>query len=200
MGVSHFLEHMMFKGTETRTAEDVNRGFDDLGCQSQRLHHHRNHGVLRPCSLRCTWMIPSTSWRTSFGHRSGPRISTRRKGVILEEIAMYDDQPFWVLFEQGLERYFGGHPLAHRVLGTKQTVSRSPTGTDAGVLRPTLLRRQRCARRVGSGRLRPSRRTKPRRSVVTGRRVNRVEPTRTRSSHQANSKSIFPILSSGTSC
>ena len=44
------------------------------------------------------------------------------KGVILEEIAMYDDQPFWVLFEQGLERYFGDHPLAHRVLGTRQTV------------------------------------------------------------------------------
>jgi len=31
MGVSHFLEHMMFKGTETRRAEDVDKGFDDLG-------------------------------------------------------------------------------------------------------------------------------------------------------------------------
>ena len=36
---------------------------------------------------------------------------------------MYDDQPFWVLYEQALERYYGDHPLAHRVLGTRQTVS-----------------------------------------------------------------------------
>ncbi|MFO0873499.1 MAG: hypothetical protein U0575_05950 [Phycisphaerales bacterium] len=36
--------------------------------------------------------------------------------VILEEIAMYDDQPFWVLYEHAMEAYYGDHPLAHRVL------------------------------------------------------------------------------------
>ena len=44
------------------------------------------------------------------------------KQVILEEIAMYDDQPFWVLYEHAMERFYGEHPLSHRVLGTKKTV------------------------------------------------------------------------------
>ena len=44
------------------------------------------------------------------------------KKVILEEIAMYDDQPFWVLYENAMEHYYGEHPLGHRVLGTTQTI------------------------------------------------------------------------------
>jgi predicted Zn-dependent peptidase len=45
------------------------------------------------------------------------------KNVILEEIAMYRDQPFWVLYERAMEDYYGAHALAHRVLGTDQTVT-----------------------------------------------------------------------------
>ena len=45
------------------------------------------------------------------------------KQVILEEIAMYADQPFWVLYEAAIERYYGKNPIGHRVLGTVDTVS-----------------------------------------------------------------------------
>lgn len=45
------------------------------------------------------------------------------KSVILEEIAMYDDQPFWVLYERSLEAYYQNHPLSHRVLGTNDTIT-----------------------------------------------------------------------------
>jgi predicted Zn-dependent peptidase len=44
------------------------------------------------------------------------------KTVILEEIAMYADQPFWVLFERALEEYYGEHPLSNRVLGTRDSI------------------------------------------------------------------------------
>ena len=44
------------------------------------------------------------------------------KKVILEEIAMYQDQPFWVLYERAMEVYYGDHTLSHRVLGTPETV------------------------------------------------------------------------------
>jgi predicted Zn-dependent peptidase len=44
------------------------------------------------------------------------------KSVILEEIAMYEDQPFWVLYERTMEAYYRNHPLAHRVLGTRETI------------------------------------------------------------------------------
>ena len=45
------------------------------------------------------------------------------KKVILEEIAMYDDYPFWVLYERAMETYYGEHPLSHRVLGTTDTIT-----------------------------------------------------------------------------
>src|SRR5690606_31360137 len=44
-------------------------------------------------------------------------------GVILEEIAMYDDHPFWVLYERAMEAYYGGHTLGHRVLGTRESIT-----------------------------------------------------------------------------
>ena len=122
MGVSHFLEHMMFKGTENRTAEDVNRGFDDLGANSNAFtsaeqtayYAHVPFDALDPAmEILADILRPSLR----------PADFDEEKGVILEEIAMYDDQPFWVLYEQALERYYGDHPLAHRVLGTKQTVT-----------------------------------------------------------------------------
>jgi predicted Zn-dependent peptidase len=45
------------------------------------------------------------------------------KGVILEEIAMYEDNPFMALYERMMERYYHGHPMGHRVLGTKESIS-----------------------------------------------------------------------------
>jgi predicted Zn-dependent peptidase len=122
MGVSHFLEHMMFKGTETRTAEDVNREFDDLGAnhnaftsaEQTAYYAHVPFDALDP-ALDVLADILRPSLR--------PADFDEEKQVILEEIAMYDDQPFWVLYEKGLERYYGSHPLAHRVLGTRDTVS-----------------------------------------------------------------------------
>lgn len=45
------------------------------------------------------------------------------KNVILEEIAMYKDSPFWVLYERTLEAFYAEHPLAHRVLGTDDTIA-----------------------------------------------------------------------------
>jgi predicted Zn-dependent peptidase len=46
------------------------------------------------------------------------------KSVILEEIAMYNDYPFWVLYERALEAFYRGHTLGHRVLGTDNTITR----------------------------------------------------------------------------
>jgi predicted Zn-dependent peptidase len=45
------------------------------------------------------------------------------KTVILEEIAMYADYPFWVLYEKSMEAFYREHPLSHRVLGTTQTIA-----------------------------------------------------------------------------
>ncbi len=122
MGVSHFLEHMMFKGTPTRNAEMVNRDFDDLGANhnaytTNELTAYYVHAV--PDRLYASLEVLADILRPSLRQAD----FDEERGVILEEIAMYADQPFSVAFENMLERLYEGHPLSHRVLGTTKTVS-----------------------------------------------------------------------------
>ncbi|MGP1347729.1 MAG: M16 family metallopeptidase [Phycisphaerales bacterium] len=121
MGVSHFLEHMMFKGTERRTADDVNRDFDRIGA---------SYNAYTSGELTCFYAstlpeyLPTASDILCDIMRPSLRDADfdSEKNVILEEIAMYADQPFWRLYETAMERYYGDHPLSHRVLGTNETI------------------------------------------------------------------------------
>ena len=121
MGVSHFLEHMMFKGTDSRSAEQVDQDFDDIGA---------NHNAYTSGELTAFWAhgLPEHLPRIEEILSDILRPALREqdfedeKPVILEEIAMYEDQPFWVLYERVMEAYFRTHPLAHRVLGTRDTI------------------------------------------------------------------------------
>ncbi|MEM9082316.1 MAG: pitrilysin family protein [Planctomycetota bacterium] len=122
MGVSHFLEHMMFKGTERRTAADVNREFDEIGA---------NYNAYTSAELTCFYasVLPDMLEQSVDILGDIMRPSLRKddfdmeKSVILEEIAMYGDVPFWNLYERAIEEYYGKHPLHHRVLGTNQTIT-----------------------------------------------------------------------------
>jgi len=122
MGVSHFLEHMMFKGTERYSAEDLNREFDAIGARNNAYTssevtcfyaHVLPERLPRALDLLADMLRPALR----------PDDFEREKGVILEEIAMYKDNPFWVLYEEAVERHFGPHPLGHRVLGTTETIT-----------------------------------------------------------------------------
>lgn len=121
MGVSHFLEHMMFKGTDTRSAEQVDLAFDDLGAQ---------HNAFTSSEMTAFWgaSLPESIVEVHDILADILRPALRQedfdaeKNVILEEIAMYEDQPFWVLYEQAMEQYYGSHPLGFRVLGTPETI------------------------------------------------------------------------------
>jgi len=121
MGVSHFLEHMMFKGTEQRTAEQVDEQFDDLGAEhnaytTSEITAFYAHSL--PDTLKPATEILADILRPSLREKD----FEDEKKVILEEIAMYRDQPFWTLYERMMELYYDGHPLSHRVLGTEETV------------------------------------------------------------------------------
>ncbi|RLS91146.1 MAG: insulinase family protein [Planctomycetota bacterium] len=122
MGVSHFLEHMMFKGSETRGALDVNRDFDELGAShnaftTSELTAYYAHVL--PDRVSGALEVLADILRPSLRSKD----FDEEKGVILEEIAMYADQPFWVGYEAMMEHLYHGHPLSHRVLGTTATVS-----------------------------------------------------------------------------
>ncbi len=122
MGVSHFLEHMMFKGTTDISADELNRSFDAMGA--------RNNAYTSG-EMTCFYAhilperVPEATELLSRMMRPALRQDDfdREKGVILEEIAMYKDEPFWVLYEKTMEEHFAGHPMGHRVLGTNETIN-----------------------------------------------------------------------------
>ncbi|GAB4387196.1 MAG: pitrilysin family protein [Phycisphaerales bacterium] len=123
MGVSHFLEHMMFKGTEELSAEDINRRFDELGARNNAYTTSEMtcfHAQVIPEHLPQATSLLARMMRPALRQED----FDLEKNVILEEIAMYKDNPFWVLYETAVERHYGTHPLSHRVLGTAETVSR----------------------------------------------------------------------------
>ncbi|UCD75232.1 MAG: insulinase family protein [Phycisphaerales bacterium] len=121
MGVSHYLEHMMFKGTETRTAAEVDEQFDDIGADHNAFTTSEMTAFFAHClpeHLERAEEILADILRPALRQED----FDAEKSVILEEIAMYRDYPFWALYEQAIEVYYGAHPLGHRVLGTEETV------------------------------------------------------------------------------
>jgi len=127
MGVSHFLEHMMFKGTERRTADDVNREFDELGANYNAFTSHEQtayYAHVLPEMLPRAVDLLGDMLRPSLREDD----FSMEKNVILEEIGMYDDRPEWRLQDQLLEDHFGKHPLGHRVLGTTDSIKALTAG------------------------------------------------------------------------
>ncbi len=121
-GVSHFLEHMIFKGTDNLSVDEVNQRFDQMGAEYNAWtgkEHTSYYAVALPehqdqiVKLWCDLMRPALR-EDDFN---------MEKQVILEEIRMYDDQPPFGADEACEEDYYGDHPLANRVLGTEQSVT-----------------------------------------------------------------------------
>ncbi len=115
-GVSHFLEHMMFKGSESFDAEAMNRIFDDMGAQY-------NAFTSQEMTAYYAAVLPDFAARTMehLGQLLRPAIRSTdfdtEKNVILEEIAMYEDEPGHRLYEKLMARHFGEHPLGMSILG-----------------------------------------------------------------------------------
>jgi predicted Zn-dependent peptidase len=120
-GVSHFLEHMVFKGTARRSAADVNRELDELGSHSNAYTSEEQTvyyaTVLPEFQDRCLELL-SDMMRPALREDD---FNTEKK-VIIEEIAKYDDQPPYGGHEKSMALYFGQHPLSRSVLGTAQSV------------------------------------------------------------------------------
>jgi predicted Zn-dependent peptidase len=119
-GISHFLEHMLFKGTPNLTAEQIAQEFDGLGAEINAatskeatvLHAHfldehleRAFGVMGDMLLRPTYAD----------------LESERE-VVLEEIAMYEDEPQDKVHDVLSEAIFGNHPLGRPVIGTDEVV------------------------------------------------------------------------------
>ena len=121
-GITHFVEHLFFKGTETRTALDISREIESVGgslnaftgkeftCLHGRALHHQ-----MPLILELLADI--------FLHSTLPEEEIEReRQVVLQEINMVDDSPEELIHELFAGSYWRGHPLGRSTLGTKEII------------------------------------------------------------------------------
>jgi predicted Zn-dependent peptidase len=121
-GVTHFLEHMVFKGTPNRTYLDVNRDFDRIGADYNAFTSEENtvfHAAVLPEYLPQAVDILSDILRPSLRDED----FNTEKNVIIEEIGMYEDQPGSCAYENAKRLFFADHRLANSILGTVQSIT-----------------------------------------------------------------------------
>ncbi|GAC1461411.1 MAG: pitrilysin family protein [Ktedonobacterales bacterium] len=120
-GVSHFLEHMVFKGTQRRGTEQITLDFNNMGAEfnaftssEQTVYYARILGEYLPnaVDLLSDMMRP----------RLDEADFNLERNVILEEIARSEDVPMSQAYRKLVQTYFAGHSLGHDVLGTRQSI------------------------------------------------------------------------------
>ena len=122
-GISHFIEHMMFKGTDTRTAKDIAFAMDSIGgsinaftskectCYNATVtYEHIGKAVVLLADMLKNSVIDQKEL-------------DKERGVILEEINMVEDSPEDVIHRLHCENFFNGSSVSNSVIGTKDTVS-----------------------------------------------------------------------------
>src|SRR5947199_335924 len=120
-GVTHFLEHMVFKGTPRRSAFEVNRDFDRIGADYNAYTSEENtvfHAAVLPEYLPQAVDILADILRPSL---RGDDFDMEKK-VIIEEIGMYEDQPMWSAYDHAKRVYFADHRLGNTILGTVESI------------------------------------------------------------------------------
>lgn len=121
-GVSHFLEHMVFKGTPRRDAIAVNRDFDRVGAKHNAQTSEEDtifHVTSLPEYLPGAFDVLADILRPSLRAED----FETEKLVIIEEIQMYLDNPMSVTYEAAKVAHFGEHPLGGSVLGSVQSIT-----------------------------------------------------------------------------
>lgn len=122
-GASHFIEHMLFKGTHSRSAEDIARETDAIGGQVNAFttkectcFYARALDTHLRQALDILWdMVYCSAFREE-------SVETER-GVVLEEIDMYEDTPDDLCTEKLFATVFAGSPLARPILGSEETLA-----------------------------------------------------------------------------
>ena len=120
-GVSHFLEHMAFKGNDKYTAEDVNRIFDEVGAKYNASTSEEVtlfYAAILPEYLPQTFELLASIVFPSLRQED----FDMEKNVILEEIGMYEDQPTFTAYETVMQTHFAGHPLERSILGSTESI------------------------------------------------------------------------------
>jgi len=123
-GISHFVEHMVFKGTGSRTAEQIARTVDSIGGNLDAFTAKEticfNVKVLDEHLGIAMDVLSDLVLNPTFNEED----IKKERGVILEEIKMDEDNPDYLVHEIFVQNFWKNHPLGRPILGTKDTVKK----------------------------------------------------------------------------
>src|SRR5690349_15690309 len=136
-GLSHFIEHMVFKGTTTRSAEDIARSVDSIGGNLDAFTSKEmvcfNTKVLDQHLPLAFDVLADLVLNPLFREED----MVKEKGVILEELKMDEDNPDYLVHEIFSSNFWKDHPLGKPILGTRETGKRLPRQMIEGYYRST---------------------------------------------------------------
>ncbi len=123
-GICHFIEHMLFKGTTNRTAEEIARSVDSIGGHLDAFTAKEcvcfNTKVLDEHLPIAAEILSDLMLNPLFNEND----IVRERGVVLEELKMDEDNPDYLVHEIFTQNFWKDHPLGKPILGTKETVRR----------------------------------------------------------------------------
>jgi predicted Zn-dependent peptidase len=121
-GISHFLEHMFFKGTKVRTARDIAESFDSIGGQvnafTSKEYTCYYAKVLDEHASFALEVLADMFFNSVFDETE----LKKEKNVVLEEIKMYEDTPDDIVHDLLSKAVYGDHPLGYPILGSENTL------------------------------------------------------------------------------
>ena len=135
-GVSHFLEHMLFKGTDRLSPFEVNEAFDSRGAQFNAFTSEEQ--TVFYAAVLPEYLVQITElWAELMRPALRDDDFDMEKNVIKEEIAMYEDTPTFDVIDRCRTLHFGTHPCGYSVLGTVESID----GLTAAQMREYFARR-----------------------------------------------------------
>ncbi len=123
-GLSHLIEHLIFKGTQKRTAFQIAKEFDDIGGQTNAFTTMENtcfHAKVMDSHLQTMVEIMSDIFLNS---RFDKDELNKERPVILQEIGMVEDSPDEYIHVLSGKNFWGDHPLGRSILGTRENILR----------------------------------------------------------------------------
>lgn len=128
-GISHFIEHMLFKGTEKRTAKDIADLFDGIGGNVNAFTAKEYTCYFAKVLDEHLPLAVDALSDMFFNSQFDKGELAKEKNVILEEIAMYEDTPDDKVHDEASRASYGDHPLAYSILGIKDRLEEMGSDT-----------------------------------------------------------------------
>ena len=132
LGLAHFVEHMLFKGTTRRRAWHILNRMENVGGELNAYTNKEETVIysafLKKDFTRALELLTDITFRSTFPQHE----IDKERGVILEEIDCYEDNPAELIFDDFEETLFRGHSLGHNILGTPRHIKRFTTASCRG--------------------------------------------------------------------